>query len=384
MRLTVVFCLLFATTFTLDAQTGCIKGKALDTKGSPIRLDVIFRTVDQSFGGEGGISSEGDFEIDDLPAGTYLLVTSDEAKADRDQIDWSSAERVRVTEGDSCSFVTLRKAPRGRLLFHATNALTGEKIEGVDGAFRFDKSRRWRGEADRDEMQVPPSANLELQLSAHGYENSDIQQISPLHPGETREIAVVLRPVPLGCLTGTVMDQQGVPVPGVRVQPSLRHDDLHSAVEDKSTNKKGQFKFDGLQPGDYFVFTHAESVGYVEQHGEFHGITVAPGTGCATITLRLAPKAAKLRFKVVDAVTQLAIQDATVWASASHGNGKTATFWTSKALENPMLVPSFEQFQLFAGAKGYQTDAVDISPLQPEEIREITIHLQPKRKKAVN
>jgi 5-hydroxyisourate hydrolase-like protein (transthyretin family) len=391
-RLFAIFCLFLflATTLCLNAQTGCMGGQVLDTRGNPIHsLSVFARKSDHSYMIEVTTDSDGQFSMTELLAGAYQVFTSDETKAelrhlDFRTIDLSSAAQVQVADGDLCATVNLRRALRARLQLHATNILTGEKIDSADGSFRLSGDSSWQGHVEGGEILVPPLTNFELQLGARGYETAPIQQLSPLQPGEVREIAAALRPLQVGCIAGTVLDQQGIPVSDIRIQLIRSAENLRFDPGVKSTEKNGRFKFEGLQPGDYFVFTHAELLGYVpglsQGSSEYSVVAVEPGGGCSATTISLGPKAAKLEVTVVDATTQTAMPEAAVWLSGNHSNGFGG--WSLKAVGNPVLAPSLTQFQLSAGAKGYQTRKMDMPPLQPEEVQKVVIQLQPEGKKA--
>lgn len=275
-----------------------------------------------------------------------------------------------------------RAQEQARLRLYATNLLTGEKIHMIGAAFRFDNDDFWN-EVDGDEVIVPSLINLELQIGSRGYKDSAIQQVSPLQPGEVREIAIPLRPIQLGCIAGALVDQHGVPISCVRVQPSRRADSLRFDPGVSSTDKNGKFKFDGLQPGDYVISPHAEVLGYepgfYPELGESSEVSVAPGAGCAAITIKLGPKAAKLQLTVLDAVTQMPIQDAAIVLVGESGGD--AGGWSISTHEDAMSAPALKPFQLSVGARGYETSTIAVSPLQPEEVQKIAIHLQSDLKK---
>jgi len=291
---------------------------------------------------------------------------------------------VQVTDSALCATANLRRAPRARLQLHATNLLTGERIDSADASFRLSADGSWQGYVEGGGILVPPFTNFELQLGARGYETGPIQQLSPLQSGEVREIAAALRPLQVGCIAGTVLDQQGIPVSGIRIQLNRIAEHLRFDPGVKSTDNNGKFKFEGWQPGDYFVFAHAELLGYApglsQESGEYSNVAVAPGAGCSATSISLGPKAAKLEVTVVDATTQTAVPGAAVSVSGNYSNGVGS--WSLRAMGNPVLAPSLTQFQLSAGARGYQTRKIDMPPLQPEEIQQVVIQLQPEGKNA--
>lgn len=393
MRLSAIFCLFLflATTPCLKAQAGCMDGQVLDTRGNPIHSLSVFATkTDHSYMMEVTTGSDGKFSMTELPAGAYQVFTSDETKAESRHvnlrtIDPTDAERVQVADSDLCARANLWRAPRARLQLHATNLLTGEKIDSVDASFRLSADSSWQGYLEGGEILVPPLTNFQLQLGGRGYEPSPVQQLSPLQPGEVREIAVALRPLQVGCIAGTVLDEQGIPVSGIRIQVNRSAEHLKFDPGVKSTDNNGKFKFEGLQPGNYFVFTHAELLGYVpglsQESGEYSMVAVAPGAGCSATAISLGPKAAKLELLVVDAITQAVVPKAAVWLSGTYRNG--LGYWSLNAIGTPVLAPSLTQFQLSAGARGYQTRKIDVPPLQPEETQKFVIQLQPEGKKPI-
>jgi len=126
-----------------------------------------------------------------------------------------------------------------------------------------------------------------------------------------RDVAVALQPVQMGCIEGIVLDLQGSGVPGVKIQTSPGYNEASSLARRTSTDAKGQFSIDRVQPGRYMIVTTA--VGYPEsltQPGLVRHVTVPSEVKCANATIRLGPKAAKLRVRVVNGVTQQPINNA--------------------------------------------------------------------------
>jgi hypothetical protein len=325
-----------------------------------------------------GTASDGSFYLD-VQAGEYDVVASSEFVPGSPSIGSENpGVRIRVVEGNVCSSVSLRQPRRARLRLNATNLVTQEPIKDVDASFRLDAKEIWRGTANQQqELLVPGNSDLQVQVFARGYENSAVLAILPLQPGEVRELAVALRPVASGCVTGTVVDENGLSLQRARLQlASLSesggsHDVAYS-------DENGHFRFDHVQPGRYAIFANVE--GYPlpgEADGSEAATSVSPGGSCSDVSMKLGPKAAKLSVKVIDALTRKPIKDAEAWASA----GDSQDAWTLRMIADPMPVPALISFDVYASAPGYaKAGPLSVSPLQAEEAHQVIIALQPKAK----
>jgi hypothetical protein len=377
-----VFCLILFAGLGLAAQAeeGCIQGKVLDPSGAPVpSVYVLASTLDGADTEQVQSDGEGYFLLSRVPAGrAYEVFASDkdELSTHSPKAKPTGAVRVR-TEEDQCFQITLRQPPRARLQLNITNLLTGEAVKSVKSSFRFHDEWDWRGGKDEQgAFLVPPNSEIEVQIGAIGYEGSEILKIASPPPGKTRKVAVALRPLKLGCITGTVADRQGSPVSGARIQADSTND---PGAGWKITDTRGHFRFDGAQPGDHTIFIYAEGYpipGSFED-GLMSKVTVASVPECADVVIKLGPKAAKLSVKVIDAVTQTPLEDAEVWAA---GNFAHEGGWSLRVSADPMPVPALTQFNVYAHAAGYVNppSPPTVLPMQPGQTQEITIALQPK------
>jgi hypothetical protein len=374
--------LLLSGSLGLAAQTGCIEGKVFDTAGAPIwGIRVVGTSSAQRVSFDVGTDNEGYFRIDTVPAGDYELATSDEYRADSQRINFAGERNFALVPAtaakDGCSSITLRRPPRARIQLVAKDLLTAQAILGANASFRYGEKNFWSGAREEQDLLVPPLADLQVQVGAKGYENSAIIHVATLQPGERQELAIALRPIQLGCIGGQVVDQAGVPVRGVRVQPNFVGDHLGSQPDVRSTDKNGRFKFEGVHPGKYFIFTYAESLGYpvVSDFEDVASVSVQPSAGCSETTINLGPKSAQLQVQVVNALTQQPLKKFTASITGEHiwGGG-----WTLKVIQSPMPVPAFKSLEVYAEADGYRAShGVTVGPLEPEETRQITIELYP-------
>jgi len=385
MRAAAVFCLILFAGLGLAAQAeeGCIQGKVLDLTGAPVpSIYVIASSLNEARTEQVATGGDGYFVMDHVPAGKeYDVFTSDKdelGSMNSPKAKPSGAVRIRTVE-DQCPEITLRQPPRARLHLKVTDLLTGEAVKSVASRFRFHGEWYWRGgTGEQGAFLVPPNSEIEIQIGAVGYEDSEILKASSPQPGKAREVAVALRPLQMGCITGSVVDQQGAPVAGARIQTSAGGGNFDRRIPWKTTDAKGRFRIDGAQPGGYAIFTQAEgySLPGNQQDGSVTDVTVPSGSACADVAIKLGPRAAKLSVKVIDAVTQTPLEDAEVWAA---GNFVHAGGWSQKVGADPTPVPALTQFNVYAHAAGYlNAQALTILPMQPEQTQQITIALQPK------
>jgi len=382
MRIFSIGCFLLLQTLTLFAQKACIEGNVVDTDGSPIPdvhvigvrpHELVFDSFDVTS------TEDGQFQIYGIPAGDYGLTTGDDYGADHSKINFRSGKKVNLVaataKDDECTSVTLHKPVRARIRLTATNLLTAQPIPAATATFRYDEESSWDRSIDgEDHLLIPPLLPLQIQAGATGYESSEVINISALQPGEEREIKVSLRPLQTGCIRGQVVDESGTPLSDVEVQPSLMGDYLADAPEPKNTDKNGQFAFKNAHPGKYILFVHGYGAGYAITPPQDVDVEVQPTAECSNTTIRLGPKAAKLEVRAVDAFTHQTVKQFTGSAIGITERDN----WSMKLLENPTLVPPFTTIQVSAGAEGYQPSGeVTVSPLQPEEIKQITIELYP-------
>lgn len=373
--------LFLLVSMNVATDPGCIQGKVLDPAGEPVPFAYVTASnLDNTKSIQVETDEDGAFEIDELHAGErYAVLASDKQfpgyVSPSSMREGGAAPATVVAEGE-CPSLTLHLPARARLLVEATNLLTGEPIRSVHAQFRFDTEWSWKSDVnERGELVAPPDSAFEVRIGAAGYATSAALKITTSKPGEEHEIAIALRPVQMGCISGTVIDEQGSGVPQARIQ-AISANERFLPSASTSTDAAGQFRIDGVQPGPHTILVDAAGYPFTAPYRVMTGITVTSGAPCADAIMALGPKAAKLRVRVVDSVTQEPVKDASVWLIGEYTNGG----WSMRVIADPTPVPALSLITVHAAAEGYiESQPVTVSPMEPEQTQEITIALQPKQ-----
>jgi hypothetical protein len=388
--------LLFMLFASLDvtAESGCIQGRVLDPSGAPVpSIFVTASSVNRRLSVQLETDMDGNFLIDTgVVAGEeYDLLASESSEdqsIDSSEITTHAAIGAIAAEEDRCPFLTLRQRARARLEVKAINLLTESPIPLVEAHFRFSAEKSWRGRIDdTGELLLPPDSHLEVQVGASGYEESEVFAILTPEAGKEDDLSVALRPAQTGCITGTVVEQNGSTVPRVRIQASSYNQgfDLGGVTY---SDADGRFKFVGMRPGEYSIFTYAAEFPWplTQPEGWVVYVTVPSGIDCADASVRLGARAAKLRVRVMDAATQELLNEAQVHLTGNMANGGGWSLNVGAYGEGPAdddraaLIPvaALTTITVQAGSKGYaNSQPLTISPMQPQQVQEITIVLQP-------
>jgi hypothetical protein len=365
----------------LAADPGCIQGKVLDSAGAPVpSIYVIATSANQKESVQLQTDTDGFFMLDQVLAGEeYEVLASDNPVVRNVSSAIKSVGAVQAIAGTEkkCPSVMLLQPARARLRVKATDIFTQQPVKSIQAHFRFDSEKPWRGGVDEHgELLVPPDSSLEVQMGAAGYENSGVLQIASSQPGDTFDVAFELRPMQTGCIAGTALDSEGIGVSGTGIQTSSRGETFNVGAS-TTTDSKGQFRISGVQPGNYEIFVTA--AGYppsLSQNGLMIEVAVPPGASCADATIRLGPKAAKLRVTVINGITQEPIKGAEVWL---RGDFEKEGGWSLTVNGDRAPVPALTQITVSAGAEGFvRSQPLIISPIQPSQTQEIMIKLTQK------
>jgi hypothetical protein len=364
----------------LAADPGCIQGKVLDVAGAPVpSIHVIATSANRKMSVELQTDTDGFFMLDQALAGEeYNLLASDNPVNRNVFSEIKSVGAVQAIAGteNQCPSLMLLQPARAHLRVKTTDMFTEEPVKSIQAHFRFESEKSWRGGVDEHgELLVPPDSSLEVQIGAAGYENSDVLKIASPQPGDTFDVALELRPVQTGCIVGTALDLEGIGVPGAGLQTSSRGENFNMGAA-TSTDSKGQFRISGVPPGNYAIFVTA--AGYppsLAQSGMKTEVAVPAGANCADATIRLGPKAAKLRATVINGMTQEPIKSAKVWLTGDfEGQGG----WSLTMSGDLAPVPALTQIAVSAGAEGFvRSQPFTISPMQAGQTQEIMIELTP-------
>ena len=105
-------------------------------------------------------------------------------------------------------------------------------------------------------------------------------------------------------------------------------------------------------------------------------VAVPDEANCANATIRLGPKAARLRVTVINGMTQEPIKGAEVWLTGEfEGQGG----WSLTVSGDLASVPALTQITVSAGAEGFvRSQPLTISPMQAGQTQEIMIELTQK------
>jgi hypothetical protein len=384
---------ILSATFDVRAESGCIQGRVLDASDAPVPSSFVTAfSITRKLSVQVETHRDGSFLIDTgVVAGEeYDLLASESSEnwsVDSSEITTRVGVRAIAAEEDRCPFVTLRQRARARLEVKAINVLKGAPISHVDAHFRFSGEKSWRGGTDdTGELLLPPGSHLEIQVGAAGFEDSQVFVILTPEAGKENDFPVALRPAQSGCITGAIVDQNGSPVAAARIQASSGGQGFSSGGVTYS-NANGQFKFEGMRPGEYYLFLDAAEYppSLIQSQNNVGHVTVPSGISCADASKRLGPRAAKLHLRVIDATTQELLRGAQVHLT---GNIANSGGWSLNAgadrneaaaddRASLIPVPALTTFTVQASSKGYASQILTISPMQPQEVQEITIVLQP-------
>ncbi len=277
----------------------------------------------------------------------------------------------------------MRREPRaGRLRLRLTDLSTGKEIEKPEANFRrVDGFHGWDGVTlYHKDLLVPPSKPLEVQLGAIGYHQTDVMHVDPLQPSEIRVLQVQLRPVGVGCFSGTVRAEDGTPVAGIKVQPLLENDFVNAKEPlSATTNKQGEFAIGNLQPGTYEIFVDGQAQGYngfstMRTYGQFPEVNVLASHTCAELTLGLAPPGAHLHVEVIDAITQRPIK----YFKYTVKSTVPKMWWYSESITGELVVPPYKPCSLEVRSDGYKSSSPEsLGEFQSGEVRRVKVLLQP-------
>lgn len=387
--------ILLISLFSLPAvgQTGCLAGQVLDDSGSPLaQMHVTAYLANRPFSRFTDTDENGRFLLADLPPGSYLIVTvnQDLGYTFSNSADFSEEGlRVAVSDSAECTQATMRRKPRAaKLRLNLTDSSTGKEIQKPVASFRrTDGFHGWDAVTQyQNELLVPPTKPLEIQVGAIGYEKADVIPMAPLQPGEVRVLSVQLQPMGVGCLTGMVLAEDGTPVGGIKVSPLL--DNGYWVTKESlfaPTDKEGKFTIRNLQPGTYRVSVDGRDKGYstfsLKKYGQYPKVNVLASPTCAELTLRLAAPGARLHLEVVDAINQEPIK----YFRFTVDSAVSKMWWPGSGDTEEVLVPPDEPCSLTVRADGYKSSSAEaLGTFQPGEVRHVKVLLQPDAARELN
>ena len=341
-------------------KMGSIHGVVVDEIGIPVSkaavsariinghiLSTLIRYVETD--------TDGQFSLDRLEWGAYRVYAN---KEDSGYPDTSFSfynkgfpTTATLTPQAPIAEVRIQFGPKaGILTGMVTDALSGAPINAGFKLIRTGSPDDWISTAllARYRVLVPPSTDITLEVSAHGYKtwysggSSDPLRSVPLclESGVEMRLDIQLQPedssginaVPgltarppvsakgvrptmppaqnEGSIRGTVVDENGILLSGAKVffEPTDHHQ-RHSSVSTVETDATGRFVIDYLDWGQYQLYARKEDAGYpntvfpIYSNGIQTRAEITSQAPKAEVEMRIGPKAGVLAGVVTDANT---------------------------------------------------------------------------------
>ena len=162
-----------------------------------------------------------------------------------------------------------------------------------------------------------------------------------------------------GTIRGTVLNENGEPVAGARVDARFFGKSVGMVVPMAQTGKDGRFLIAHLQMDEYSVSARKEEEGYPDMHWAFysqgmpeHRVTLTPDAPEGETTIVLGPKAGMLTGQIVDAATgQPLPAGISMWRIGDPEHGMGSSLPSEYRVPIPSNVPVGVSIQL----NGYET-----------------------------
>jgi hypothetical protein len=197
-----------------------------------------------------------------------------------------------------------------------------------------------------------------------------------------------------GTITGTVVDEQGTPISGATVWCSVDEGQHMNSTSSGLSDKTGKFQIEHLPWNTYTISAtkHADGYGGSSQLVS-EPVILTSEHPSATVVVKLGPKEGILLPTVSDKVTGERLFDFTVHSTVEEFEGQTHNTssgnWGVSRWTKQVLLPSNKDVMLHITKPGYrpwwymdpsQPNGPGILRLQPGEVRELNIELEPNPK----
>jgi carboxypeptidase family protein len=162
---------------------------------------------------------------------------------------------------------------------------------------------------------------------------------------------------PGGLIGGTVVDERGGPVPGIKVFLGKADGRIKmNAMRHARSDGQGRFAFSGLPSGQYRVYAMSEDLGYPDTTFEFYAQNPAPliqvdeSGGPSDMFVTVGPKAGVIAGTVVDKTTRAPVNATFVLADVIEPSRWISTSVPAKFR---ILVPPGRNITVSVSAPGY-------------------------------
>ncbi|MGA9040171.1 MAG: carboxypeptidase-like regulatory domain-containing protein [Terriglobales bacterium] len=181
-----------------------------------------------------------------------------------------------------------------------------------------------------------------------------------------------------GCLSGSVVDNIGQPVKGIRITVG---DNIWTTAQispEPRSDESGQFRIEGIPPGNYKANAFDDQLGYPGIWWPVRDVSIAASTLCTNIVFNVHARAAKLKLIVTDATTNKPIPNLLLHVFPGEKAGLWLTVEPLLSYGLPPQVPSLVKLRVVVTARGYSSSEFVFPSLVPGETREIVTKLSPK------
>jgi hypothetical protein len=366
------------------AQTGCITGLVTDETGHPlghVKVEAV-KMGGSSTHHQAWTEANGRFQIPGLPPVKYEIVSGDSGGPYPNHANsffYGIPELyLSITASDKCEDVVIHVGPKvAKLNLSVLDAITKRPIEQP-------RIELWRASGGGlftgttgGKLSVPSQTELSLRVQAVGYDESLSIKLPGFRPEEVRDLSVELQPAMRGCIAGSVIGEDNLPLTDAQIIPHLSTrsslNDDHPVV----TDSHGRFQMNNLEVGPYYIYAQKISAGYLGTDGVVF-LTLPSNPPCSEVVLKIGLKAARLRVKAIDAKTAKEI----LQIHTDYGNEERRSTYSSfveRLTGNVALVEPFRKLSVQITADGYEENgkSVYFGPLAPDEEKTITVELQP-------
>lgn len=192
----------------------------------------------------------------------------------------------------------------------------------------------------------------------------------------------------LNCITGTVVDENNLPVQSITVRATPVGPDLQPVAPSTGrslfamTGAKGAFRLVNVPPGSYRLSTFNYRAGYTPTAIPLYGtgrtqtVSVSEPQGCPDVVLNAGPKAARLRLNVVESGTGKQIAAFSVTLRREDTPSSNITIHPDP--EYGILLPPLAELTIQVQAAGYErSDPVPLKSGASDIFQELTVELRP-------